>query len=133
MLLVGICYKSLATHILQIQFRELEITGNEIRTVVRVVHNLPAITIQPVTILVCSVVPRDFCVFGLQKKHLAGKQFALNTDLKQAVTCWLQTLGTDFCFRGIQDLMPWYKSLNFSGTYLEVWCVPSASHVHLMP
>jgi hypothetical protein len=130
---VGICYKSLATHVLHIQFGELEITGNEIRIVVRLVHNLPAVAIQPVTILFCSVVPREFHVFGLHKKHLAGKQFAVNTDLKQAVTCWLQTLGTDFCFIGIQTLMPWYKSLNFSGTYMEVWCVPSATHVHLMP
>jgi hypothetical protein len=98
---IDICYKSLATHILLIEFREMEITRSEIRIVVRVVHNLPAVAIQPVTIPVCSAVPRDFHLFGLHKNYVAGKQFAVNTDLKQTVTCWLQTLGTDFCYIGI--------------------------------
>jgi hypothetical protein len=108
----------------------MESTRSEIRIVVRVVHNLPAVAIQPVTILVCSAVPSDFHLFGLHKKYLAGKQFAINTDLKQGVTCWLQTLGTDFCYIGIQALKPWYRSLNFSGAYMEVWCVPSAALVY---
>jgi len=45
---VGICYKSLASHMFLIQFREIEITRNEFRVVVRVCHNLPAVVLQPV-------------------------------------------------------------------------------------
>jgi hypothetical protein len=85
------------------------ITRNEIRTVVRVCHNLPAVVLQPVVSPGCSVAPSNLYLFIPLKKHLGGKQFAINTDLKQGVTCCLQTLGTDFCCTGIQTLVPWYK------------------------
>ena len=114
---VGICYKSLASHILLIQFRKMEITRNEIRIVVRVCHNLPAVVLQPVMSLGCSVAPSNLYLFGLLKKYLAGKQFAINTDLKQAVTCWLQTLDTDFRCTGIQTLVPWYKQISVVPTW----------------
>jgi hypothetical protein len=41
--------------------------------------------------------PSDFHLFGPLKKQLAGKQFAKDADIKQAVT-WLQTLDTDFFY-----------------------------------
>jgi hypothetical protein len=104
---VGICYKALATHILPIQFREMETTINEIRIVVRVCHNLPAAVLQPVTSPGCSVAPSDFYLFGPLKKYLAGEQFEISTNLKQAVICCLQTLGTNFCCNQIQTLVPW--------------------------
>jgi len=102
---------------LLIQFGEMEITGNEIRIVVRVVHNLPVVAIQQFTSLRCNVAPSDFNVFVTHMKHLAGKQFAVNTDLKQAVTFWLQTLGTDFCYTGIQNLVSWYKKISVVPTW----------------
>ena len=101
----------------------MEITRNDIRIVGRMCHNLPAVAIQPVTSLVCSVTPTNFNLFGSHKKYLAGKQFAVNNDLKQTVTCWLQTLRTDLCYPGIQALVPWYKQISVvlmlrSGVYL---------------
>ena len=64
------------------------------------------------------------------KKQLVASRFVTNTDVKQAVTSWLQTLDTDFLCAGTQAMMPlWYKSLNVSGDYVGVWCVPSATHV----
>jgi hypothetical protein len=43
--------------VLLIQFKEMEITRNEIRIVVRVVHNLPAVALQSVTSPVSSMAP----------------------------------------------------------------------------
>jgi hypothetical protein len=37
-------------------------------------------------------VPSDFHLFGPLKKHLAGKRFAKDADMKQAVTYWLSHL-----------------------------------------
>ena len=78
----------------------------------RLVHNFPAVVLHPVTIPGCSVVPNNFHLFVSIKKYLCGKQFAIKTDLKQAVTCWLQALGTDFCCNGIQTFVPWYKYIS---------------------
>jgi len=39
---------------------------------------------------------------GLVKKLLVGKRFETDTDLKQPVTSWLQTLDTDFLCAGMQ-------------------------------
>jgi hypothetical protein len=50
----------------------------------------------------------DFYPFDPLKKHVTDKEFAASADVKQTVTPWLQTLGTNF----LQD-MPWYHS----GTY----------------
>ena len=58
------------------------------------------------------------------KNHLARKRFATDTDVKQAVTSWLQTYDNDFFYSGIPR---WGKCLNVSGDYAEVWCVPSAN------
>jgi hypothetical protein len=46
--------------------------------------------------------PTDFHLFGLLKKHLAGKQFATDANVKQAVTSRLQLLDTNFFYTGIQ-------------------------------
>jgi len=40
----------------------------------------------------------DFHLIGPLTKHLAGKQFAPDTDKKQAAISWLQTLGTNFIY-----------------------------------
>jgi len=47
--------------------------------------------------------------YGPINKHLAGKQFATDTDVKQAVTSWLQALDNDLHFTG-------YKPFRHSGT-----------------
>jgi hypothetical protein len=69
-----------------------------------------------------DVVSSDFHLFGFFEKHLAGKRFATDADVKQAVTSWLQTLDTSLFFNGIQVfLVPrWDKCLNVNGDYVEV-------------
>jgi hypothetical protein len=42
--------------------------------------------------------PNDFHLVGLLTKHLAGKQFAPDTDKKQDVISWLQKLATNFFY-----------------------------------
>ena len=50
---------------------------------------------------------------------------AIDADLKQIITSWLQTLNNS-----VFTLVPlWGKCRDGSGDYVEVWCVPSASHV----
>ena len=51
----------------------------------------------------------DYHLVGPLKKHLPDKQFATDTDVKQAVTSWLQKLYTSFFFAN-------YKSFCHGGT-----------------
>jgi len=65
------------------------------------------------------------CIFGLRKKNLAGKRFATDAEVKQAVT-HVPTLPTYFFYA----LVPrWDKCLNTNGDNAEAWCVPCAIHV----
>jgi hypothetical protein len=60
-------------------------------------------------------------LFGSLKKHLDGKRFATDADIKQAVTSCLQTLDTDFFCAAIQALMPqWDKRLNVNVDCVEI-------------
>ena len=52
-----------------------------------------------------SMGPSDFRLFRLLKKHQASKKFATDTNMKQAVTSWLQTPETDFFYARTQTLM----------------------------
>jgi len=45
--------------------------------------------------------PTDFLLFGPLKKHLAGKKFVADANVKWAVTLFLQTLDIDFFHSGI--------------------------------
>jgi hypothetical protein len=51
--------------------------------------------------------PSDFHIFE-PCKHLADKQFATDTNMKQAVT-WLHTFDTDFHYATIQALVPYWE------------------------
>jgi hypothetical protein len=67
---------------------------------------------------------------GLLEKYLASRQFSVDGDGKAGVTCQLQTHDTSFFYNMIQALVLWEdKSLYVNGEYMEVWCVPSATHV----
>ena len=59
-------------------------------------------------------------LFGLLKKHLAGKKLTTDTNIKQNVISWLQTLNTS-CFCPV-------ILTNVNSDYMEVWWVPSATH-----
>jgi len=51
--------------------------------------------------------------------------------MREALTSWLQTLGSDLFYATVQDLVSqWDKCWSVNGAYMEVWCVPS---VTLMP
>jgi hypothetical protein len=50
------------------------------------------------------------------KKHLAASDLAVDADVKQAVTSWLEALDADFFYAAMQDLVP---RLNVAGNYVE--------------
>jgi len=51
--------------------------------------------------------------------------------MRQALTFWLQTLGSDLLYATVQDLVSqWDKCWSVNGAYREVWRAPSAT---LMP
>jgi hypothetical protein len=63
-----------------------------------------------------GLIPNGFHLFGPLKKHLAGKWFASDINMKQAVISWLQTRDVDFFCAGMQALVSqWAKCLNVSG------------------
>ena len=74
-----------------------------------------------------SLAPSDLHLFvSLQR------QFAEETDVKQAVTPSLQTPDTYFSYarKLVQALVPLRdKSFSADDDHVEVWCVPSATHV----
>jgi hypothetical protein len=52
--------------------------------------------------------PGDVRLLILLKKHLAGRRFATDADVKQAVTSWQQTLDINFFYAGIQAVVSWW-------------------------
>lgn len=57
--------------------------------------------------------PSNVHLCGPLKNYLAGKRFATDADVKQAVTCCLQTLDTDLFYAVTQTLvLRWGKRLN---------------------
>jgi len=82
------------------------ITWHNIRAAERVVHYLLATVPQLITSPLGSMGPIDFHLFRLLKKHKASKNFATDTNMKQAVPSWLQTPETDFFYARTQVLMP---------------------------
>jgi hypothetical protein len=66
---------------------------------------------------------------GDLKKYMSSG-FAAEADVEQAVIPWLQILDTDLFCAELEPLVPRReKFLNINGDYVEVWCVPSATHV----
>jgi len=68
--------------------------------------------------------PQEVCVKGL----------AAEADVEQDVISWLQILHTDLFYAELEPFLPRReKCLNINGDYVEVWCVPSATHVPCIP
>ena len=64
------------------------------------------------------------------KKHIAGKRFLTDTDVKRAAIPCVLTVDIYFFYAGIPNLVQlWDKYLYVSDDYVGVWCVPSATHV----
>ena len=77
-----------------------------------------------------SLISSNFHLFGLLKKHLAGKQFATYASVKQTLYCWLHTLDTDFYYTNIKAMVPWWDNcLNVDGDYMGVRWKPSATYM----
>jgi hypothetical protein len=73
---------------------------------------------------------RDFHLFEHCTKHLMVMWFAVNVCTREALTSWLQTLGSDLFYATVQDLVSqWDKCWRVNGTYMEVWRVPPATLV----
>jgi hypothetical protein len=64
--------------------------------------------------------PGDFIPFGATQKQLVGNQFASDPNMKQAVSCWLQSLDTDILYIITQALSPQCdKCSNVNGECVE--------------
>jgi len=53
------------------------------------------------------MLPSNFHLFGTLNKHVGGKQFAKDANMKQAATSWLQAFDTSFFYTMIHNLMQW--------------------------
>lgn len=71
----------------------------------------------------------DFHLFGHLKMHLAGNRCTtMPTWGRPSPT--EQTVDTNFFYVRIQALVPQRdKCLNVNANYMEVWCVPFATHM----
>jgi len=59
-------------------------------------------------------------MLGSLKKHLAGKRFVTEADVKQAVTSWLQAVENTFFCAGLQAIvLPQGKYLNANVEYVK--------------
>jgi histone-lysine N-methyltransferase SETMAR len=92
----------------------------EVRSVIRFLHlkgTSPAEIHPPYS---PDLAPSDFHLFGQLKKHLGGRRFATDGEVQQAVMSWLQALGTDFFYAGIDALVyRWNKCLDKYGDNVE--------------
>jgi hypothetical protein len=77
---------------------------------------------RPVT----SNMPWTMCgpviyIFWALQEHLAVKQLATDTTVKQLFIFWLKTFDTDIFYAGIKPLMSWWdRCLNVGREYMEV-------------
>jgi hypothetical protein len=62
-----------------------------------------------------DLAPSDFHLFGPFKKHLGGRRFATDDEVRQAIMSWLQALDIDFFYAGIDALV--YRSDKCLGKY----------------
>jgi hypothetical protein len=65
-----------------------------------------------------DLTPSDYHLFTCLKNWLGSQRFN-NNELMEGVKTWLSSQEADFFDTGIQELIPWYKSLNSSSDYIE--------------
>jgi len=63
-------------------------------------------TALPTVAIFCPEISIFFS--GSLNKHLAGKWLPTDADVKQSNTSWLNTLGINFLYPGIQTFLPWW-------------------------
>ncbi|KAJ4446348.1 hypothetical protein ANN_13043 [Periplaneta americana] len=68
--------------------------------------------------LAVDLSPCDFQIFGKLKSDLRRRQFAMDSDLIEAVQQWCHQQPKDFYEQGIKNLVSrWDKCLNTDGDY----------------
>jgi hypothetical protein len=73
---------------------------------------------------------QNFASFVRSKKHLAGRRFTEDANVKQAVTSWLQALDTYFFYVVILHLVAlWNTCLKVKSDNVEDRCVQSATRI----
>jgi hypothetical protein len=74
--------------------------------------------------------PSDFQLSELPMKHLPGKEFATDTDIKQRVTSWQQTPDINLFCAGVKVLVPVSQMLRchwqLHGGLMCIMCYPLA-------
>jgi len=64
--------------------------------------------------------PGDFNPSAAIQKHVVGNQFATDSNMKQAVICWLESLDTDIFYTTVQAFSPQCdKCSNVNGDSVE--------------
>jgi [histone H3]-lysine36 N-dimethyltransferase SETMAR len=67
-----------------------------------------------------DLAPSDYYLFQHLKSHLRGTRFESDSDLKQAVSLWLEAQPDSFYKRGIEMLKDrWTKCIRVFGSYTE--------------
>lgn len=117
-------------HLLKTARHQVKITG--LHTAVR---TCCLIRWQGYEITDCPLYRTDFAPsalfdFGPVTRHLAGKWFSAEENVKQAATSCLQAIYTDFFLWWDASLGPTEgQMLKRQRWHVEVWCVPPAAHV----
>jgi hypothetical protein len=75
----------------------MEITGCNIRTLQKVIHNHLGTAAYPVT----DSAACDFHIFGALAKHMVDKRSAADAHMNETVTSYLQIRDTDFLYADI--------------------------------
>ncbi|GFR29874.1 uncharacterized protein TNCT_84441 [Trichonephila clavata] len=61
-----------------------------------------------------------FHLFGQQKQHLGGKQFAENDGVQHEVLLWMKQQPKEFCVSGNGALIKrWDRCINVTGDHME--------------
>jgi hypothetical protein len=75
------------------------------------------------------LIPSNFCLLEPLKKHVAGKRFTADSEMKQCVTGYRRLTSIPSMPRYKALVPKWDKCLNVSGDYFVLWCVPPVTHV----
>jgi hypothetical protein len=127
---VTVCCKSLVSQVLLKEPKGIEITGPYAANRTWKLLQHCGWEVMDHATYIPELAPRDFQLLGPIKE--ARDQQAICDRHLRTASCHL--LPTDTWYRllyaGTQILLPWRnKCLNANDDYVEVWCVPSATHV----
>jgi hypothetical protein len=94
--------------------------------------NWEVLNYNPQSQLYTQWIPSLYHLFGPSKKYLAGKQFATGDDVKQTLPHGYRHLTPIHLMPGCKPWCHIWTCLSVNDDCMEVWCVPSATHVPCM-